>query len=84
MINLMIEEVSNGWIVRPFEPNDYVKRGPDSTTVYATVEALQAALPKLLQPQTQKRIDEPKQGIGKVIMRMPASQDSAPGVAGAD
>ncbi len=48
MKTLIVEEVSNGWIVRPFDPQPWFKFGPENTAVYETVKALQDALPTLL------------------------------------
>lgn len=46
---LIIEQVSNGWIVKPFEPLvAYTKFGPENTAVYETIASLQRAIPALL------------------------------------
>lgn len=48
---LIIETVSNGWIVRPFDSGDLSYRIACKTGgvhVYSTVEALQKDLPRLL------------------------------------
>lgn len=49
MKTILIEQVSNGWIVRPFQPCEgwaTAERGVIS--VFTTIESLQAALPELL------------------------------------
>lgn len=50
MKTILIERVSNGWIVRPFAPNPgWASCGPDDRSdlaVYTRMEDLQADLPK--------------------------------------
>lgn len=50
MKSLLIEAVSNGWLVRPFAPCEHWASGNGSPNVfvYTTVAALQSALPELL------------------------------------
>ena len=49
MKTLLIETVSNGWIVRPFQPStDWVCLDRPAIAVYTNLTALQDDLPKLL------------------------------------
>lgn len=51
MKTLLIETVSNGWLVRPFQPSpDWVCTERPAIAVYTRLEDLQADLPKLLEP----------------------------------
>lgn len=50
MKTLLIETVSNGWLVRPFQPSaDWVCTERPAIAVYTRLEDLQADLPKLLE-----------------------------------
>lgn len=49
MKSLLIETVSNGWIVRPFQPCDnWVSTERPEIAVFTKIEDLQAAIPELL------------------------------------
>ncbi len=55
MKTIIIEQVTNGWIVRPFQlVPDYAVRANCDVNVYRAIEELQEALPSLLKDITQE------------------------------
>lgn len=49
MKTILIEGVSNGWIVRPFSPcESWMKSDCPEIAVFTTIESLAEALPRLL------------------------------------
>lgn len=49
MKTIIIEAVSNGWIVRPFEPcENWISISRPNIAVFTKIEDLAAALPELL------------------------------------
>jgi hypothetical protein len=50
MKTIIIETVSNGWIVRPFQPiGNWAKGDLPTIAVYISVEKLQEDIPRLLE-----------------------------------
>jgi hypothetical protein len=55
MKTLMIETVTGGWIVRPFQPcADWASSNLSEVEVFTEISNLQQALPRLLQWDSQK------------------------------
>jgi hypothetical protein len=69
MKTILIETVSNGWIVRPFEPCDaWATQSRPNIAVYNSMDELQADIPKLLEflPESYRQKTEPKTPVGKI------------------
>jgi len=60
MKTILIERVSNGWIVRPFQPSaEWCCSERPAIAVYTDLALLQAELPKLLDftpPETERTV----------------------------
>lgn len=56
MKTILIERVSNGWIVRPFEPSGgWSTCNNPMLAVYTKIEDLQQDIPRLCGPETDEK-----------------------------